>query len=44
MEFRGLGMGTHLQKMRCEIIPDMSCRLMTPAGEEGMGVDGGEDR
>lgn len=43
----GGGGGAELQKMRCEIIPDMfgeSCHLMTPAGEEEMGVDGGVDR
>lgn len=35
----GEGEGTPSQEMRCEIILDMfgkCCRLMTPAGEEGM--------
>lgn len=37
------GEGTQLQKMWCEIIPDMfgkSRRLMTRGGEAGMGGDG----
>lgn len=44
---QGDGEGTQLQKMWCEIIPDMfgnSSRLMTPAGEAVMGGDGAVDR